>query len=196
MSERSTRAIILAGGQSSRMGQDKAEVKVDGERLIEIAIRRLWVQDCEIVVSAPHDYGTGLKVIPDIIEGPRGPVAAIFAAYKDLENHQKIEGFVTVPVDSPNFPDDLVKNLKSDTHSQIAAGPNRIHPTLGWWRMADLKSVFETDISDGKISLTALAQKIGAKSVTWTDQTLFLNINDPNDLNAYLTLKSLPHKEP
>lgn len=177
------------------MGKDKAEIRIDGARMIDRAIYSLRKQDCDIIISASHDYGTGLQYVQDLENGPRGPVAALFAGYKSLKNVSDIDGFITVPVDSPNFPDNLVKRLKSDDHSQIAAGPDRIHPTFGWWRLSDLKEMFDFEMLDGKISLTVLAKQLGAKTVTWKGENLLLNINDPNDLNAYLTAKSPPHKE-
>tara|TARA_R110002012_G_scaffold67015_1_gene174821 strand:- start:17748 stop:18029 length:282 start_codon:yes stop_codon:yes gene_type:complete len=71
--------VILAGGLSTRMGADKAVIRLDGERLIDILIRRMAGKSERIMLSAREDYATGLATIPDDPRAPGGPVGAIFS---------------------------------------------------------------------------------------------------------------------
>ena len=71
--------IILAGGKARRFGgQDKGEILIGGERLIDIICDRLKSQSTEVMISATHDYGLGLTTIADIDNAPGGPVAVSY----------------------------------------------------------------------------------------------------------------------
>ena len=60
----SVSAIVLAGGKSSRMGQDKVWMMLDGQPLIERVVRRLLPVAAEVLVSAgdpaPYDSAPAL----------------------------------------------------------------------------------------------------------------------------------------
>jgi molybdopterin-guanine dinucleotide biosynthesis protein A len=63
---------ILAGGQSSRMNQDKALMPFLGQPLIARQVERLRPLGCEILVitNRPHDYRfLNLPCYPDLIAG-------------------------------------------------------------------------------------------------------------------------------
>jgi molybdopterin-guanine dinucleotide biosynthesis protein A len=69
-------ALLLTGGASSRLGQDKATLIVGGERLCDRAARLLTE------VAAPAlEVGPGYTSLPAVDEGPerRGPLAAVAA---------------------------------------------------------------------------------------------------------------------
>ncbi len=60
---------ILAGGQSKRMGQDKAFLDVGGETVIERVIRTVqpFTDDLFIGTNSPEKYQPfGLRMVPDI----------------------------------------------------------------------------------------------------------------------------------
>lgn len=82
-------AIILAGGRSSRMGEDKALISVGGETLL-----RRVLDACEgcstIVLVAPEETASSLRSRPGLLvtlEDPPlgGPVAGIAAGLAALE---------------------------------------------------------------------------------------------------------------
>ncbi len=175
--------IILAGGKSARMGRDKAEIRLGNRRLIDVVYARAKIQCNEIWLSGPDDYGLGLDYIPDLPDGPKGPVAALYAAIQSLKGEP---GFFTVPVDGPNFPADLCERLYAGRTS-IAKSPSGLHQAYGWWRMDDLNAAFSKLDLRGSISLRKMAERCHARHVTWLDETLFYNINTPNDLAGYLT---------
>lgn len=74
---------VLAGGKSSRMGQNKALLEVMGEPLVAIMVRSLAaVAQGVTVVGDPQIYaGLGFPVIPDHYPGC-GPLAGIHAVLR------------------------------------------------------------------------------------------------------------------
>lgn len=67
MTEGPVSAAIMAGGKSTRMGQDKAWIELDGEPLIKrVADVLAQVADEVIVVANDPRYASlGLRVVPD-----------------------------------------------------------------------------------------------------------------------------------
>ena len=63
--------LVLAGGRSSRMGEDKAMLRIDGRSLLERAMRALWDAGADKVAIS----GTRAAGIADRWPGT-GPVAA------------------------------------------------------------------------------------------------------------------------
>ncbi|MEE9433176.1 MAG: NTP transferase domain-containing protein [Sphingorhabdus sp.] len=183
-------SVILAGGQSRRMralssaaSVDKAELKLGGERLIDLAIMRISPQCDEVLISAKHGYGTGLPVITDDVMGPKGPAAGIFAARKwAAANSPASAGFFTMPVDTPFFPTDLIQRLGQTNTASIAADDNGLHPTFGHWLLEPLASYWSTHPPAEPVSLRELAGQCGAKQVRWSGESDFFNINSPEDL--------------
>src|SRR5580658_102861 len=75
--------FVLTGGRSSRMGQDKALLEVDGKPLIKIvaaSVRRA-LDDVTLVGSKARYESLGMPVIEDIHPG-LGPLAGIHAALR------------------------------------------------------------------------------------------------------------------
>ena len=179
------KGVILAGGKSKRMGQDKALISVGGESLIFHVYKAFKHQVNEIVISGSQDYNTGLQVISDDPDGPKGPVGALYSIWKYREQTTE-SGFFTVPVDAPHIPENLCERLYGNK-SAIATTPNRTHQAFAWWLYDDLTELFENLNSDNSISLGRISRMCKARHVLWADETLFYNINTPNDLSRYLT---------
>lgn len=81
-------AIILAGGKSTRMGRNKAFVRVKEHKMLEGAIRVLAGEFPEIIISANDDSFDDLnvKTVPDIFPGS-GPLAGIHAGLRASSFH-------------------------------------------------------------------------------------------------------------
>lgn len=186
-------AAILAGGRSRRMGgRDKAVLRLGGERLIDRAIARLQRQAEHVVLSAPHDYGTGLISIADAPEAPKGPAAGVYSVCKwMMANEPSVTGFVTAPVDSPFAPGDLVERLAGGDGAAIASDGENDQPALGYWPLDILSAVWPDLEGQSSVSLRALADICAARRVVWTDTDVFLNINSPEDLEAARAVDSV-----
>ena len=177
-------AVILAGGMSRRMGgDDKAEAMLAGERLVDRVARRLQAQAGRLLISGAKDYGTGLQTVPDLTDGPRGPVAGIFAIAQWLRCHApEAEEFFTLPVDAPFAPADLVERLAAAGGTAIASDGDRDHPTFARWRLDSLAIAWPKFADQPSPSLKALAEACGAFRVVWSEPRCFLNLNTKQDL--------------
>ncbi len=129
---------ILAGGRSSRFGSDKALALLGGETLLDRAIRRLAPQVDAIAINtnstALEFKKHGLPVIADRDGSQLGPLAGILAGL-EWTRAQDAKAMVTVAVDTPHFPTDLVLKLKSGFSGKItvAASESGVHPTFALW---------------------------------------------------------------
>ena len=121
--------IILAGGQSSRMGRDKACLPVGEEALIEMVARRLWPSvDRLIVVGNSRNRSIlarqlrGLQVdavLTDVVSGC-GPLMGIYTGLMASETPLN----VCVPCDMPWISARLLERLlrACDDQTTIVAG--------------------------------------------------------------------------
>ena len=132
--------VILAGGQSSRMGGgDKGLLHLGGRPILSHVIERLSPQVADLALNAngdPARFGPfGLPVIADSVPGFAGPLAGVLAGL-DWAASQGAETIVTAAADTPFFPADLVPRLLMacegmDTSLALAASPDGRHPTFG-----------------------------------------------------------------
>ncbi len=143
-----TPAVILAGGRSLRMGQDKALVRLANCTLVEHVAHQLARQTRIIAInsnSATSDidkYPGALQfpVLPDHHPGLKGPLAGILTAMRwARELPGGFSQVATVPIDSPFFPTDLIERLAGNASAgriAIAAFQDRLHPVFGIWPVA------------------------------------------------------------
>jgi molybdenum cofactor guanylyltransferase len=98
-------AFVLAGGQSIRMGRDKALVEFDGRPLIELALEKLRALGFSprIVGSRP-ELATFAPMIPDI-HPHAGPLGGIEAALTASDADQNL----FLPVDLPWLPIEFLR---------------------------------------------------------------------------------------
>ena len=104
--------LILAGGRGSRMGGvDKGLQAHLGMPLAMHALLRLSPQVGEIMINANRNLAAyesmGVPVWPDALPDYPGPLAGFLAGLERCETPY----LVTVPCDSPLFPEDLVARL-------------------------------------------------------------------------------------
>ena len=96
-------AFVVAGGKSSRMGQDKALLKLNGRTLLDRALElaREVSPDVRIVASA-QKFAAFAPVIEDVFTD-QGPLAAIHAALKSSGTDLNLVLAVDLPFLDPNF---------------------------------------------------------------------------------------------
>ena len=101
--------VILAGGKSSRMGQDKAALQLGGESLLQRAQKTLQATGCGLVLLSgqPRPDWRGSN-IPDLAPGT-GPVGGIISVLQAVATQSATVVFI--PVDAPLLSPDLLQML-------------------------------------------------------------------------------------
>ena len=103
-----TRAFLLVGGQSSRMGHDKALLPFRGSTLLQAMATRLQqITPNVVLLGDPHRYGSfGYPVWPDQ-PAPEGPLTAIFTALEQTDADWNL----VLAIDLPAFPVPALQTL-------------------------------------------------------------------------------------
>ncbi len=93
--------FVLAGGRSSRMGQDKALLRVGGRSLVDLALDKLRCigVDAPRIAGARTDLSSHAAVVPDLHAGC-GPLSGIEAALAATTRPLNL----FLPVDMPLLP--------------------------------------------------------------------------------------------
>lgn len=162
---------VLAGGQSSRFGSDKALAELGGATLLERAVDALsaW---CEKVVVVGREEAPA-PTLPDWPRPGMGPLGGIAAALH-LARDEDYEAVLTLGVDTANLPDDLPA-LLSPAPAYLAS-----QPVIGLWPVSTAPAVEDILRGSGKRSLRALAERTGARAVRLAHEPA--NINTQADL--------------
>jgi molybdopterin-guanine dinucleotide biosynthesis protein A len=182
--------LILAGGRGTRMGSvSKADLTLGHLTLLAHVLARLEPQVAAIAVNANGPIATGVPVIPDATPAPLGPLAGVLAGL-DWAARQGGTHIVTVAVDTPFFPCDIVPRLllAGEAHSDgfaIASTSDGMHGTFGLWPTA-LRDDLAAFLDQGQRKVRAFVHAHNAAIATFPDTTppSFFNINTPEDLAA------------
>ncbi|MDP2120621.1 MAG: molybdenum cofactor guanylyltransferase MobA [Hoeflea sp.] len=184
---------ILAGGRGRRMeGLDKPFAPLAGRPLIAHVIDRLAPQVDGIILNANSEPGRfdafGLDVVPDSIEGYRGPLAGIHVLMQ-AAGARGASHVLVVPADTPFLPHDLLARLTTadpdEAVVRIAASNGRQHPVVALWPAALADRLGEYLAATADLSMAAYLRQLPIAEADYTVPDApdpFFNINDPADL--------------
>ncbi|MDE2200636.1 MAG: molybdenum cofactor guanylyltransferase MobA [Rhodospirillales bacterium] len=186
--------VVLAGGKGSRIGTDKALIDLGGQSLLGRVLARVAPQVMAVAVSANGDprrfAGSGLPVLADTVSGQPGPLAGVLAGMAWARTLDRNTLLLSVPVDAPFLPWDLVARLasaraRSGKAIACAASRGRRHPVVALWPVT-LATRLEADLRAGRCKVGEWADSVGCVEVDFAGgpPDPFLNINTPADLDA------------
>ena len=190
--------MIMAGGRSSRMGEDKSLLEVNGQLLMHYCMDRIKAQTRSLMLNlsgnqphAPFEQFQ-LPIYEDCIKGRLGPLVGILTALKAIQE-KKGEWVLVVPCDCPFLPENLVTRLYEaaiETNSKvaIAASNQRQHPVVGLWHVTLLEPLEHAIIKEEyrKIDKFTSAQPHIIVEFPQHENAPdpFLNLNRPEDIKA------------
>ena len=191
--------VVLAGGQSRRMGQDKALMRFRDERLLDRALGKLGRQVDVLLLNRadrPVNIDESVTLISDHHSGFQGPLAGVHAALSFMaEQRLSDAALFTVPVDSPFIPMNLVARLsQTDQPVGFASSQGQRHPVFARWPASALP-IIDTALRQGERKIDRVASILGFEEVAWELTTdgagrvvdPFANVNtidEFNDLSA------------
>ena len=193
MIENNIIGIILAGGKSSRFGEDKSNIRLGSKTLLDHTIDKIEKEFSEVlIISNNKEYNFKNKkihTVKDCIEGQLGPLVGILTAMKWVnENKKNYKWIASFPCDTPFFDTKLISklNLKTKETSKkliFLNSDKKRHNIFGLWSM-DLIETLEKDIKNSFRKVEIWADKVGYESININTEKFyrFLNINTKEDL--------------
>ena len=183
--------LILAGGRGSRMGGvDKGLQNHAGAPLAMHALMRLAPQVGQVMINANRNLGAyeafGVPVWPDATSDYAGPLSGFLAGLEHCETPY----LVTVPCDSPLFPDDLVQRLAAalaehDAEIAMAATTEgdalQVQPVFCLMKTELLESLMRFTQS-GQRKIDKWTAQHRCVDVAFDDARAFANANTPAEL--------------
>lgn len=184
-------AVILAGGQSRRMGCDKARIALHGKTLLATQIERVrMLAPTELFISGRADVDYSSHACPvlldDIPDG--GPLAGIFAALLTASTSH----LLVLAVDMPLIRSELLANLvelSSDSTGVVPRCGGCVEPLAAVYP-TDAASIAERMFRHNLRSVRAFAENCMRRrlvrflQVTEPDWPCFMNCNSRDDLPA------------
>ncbi|MBM3532266.1 MAG: molybdenum cofactor guanylyltransferase MobA [Alphaproteobacteria bacterium] len=188
--------VLLAGGQSRRMGGgDKSLRLLGGRSILDRVIDRLRPQVGRMILNANGDparfAATGLPVVPDSVEGFAGPLAGVLAGLDwAAENAKGAVWIATAATDAPFLPRDLVFRFiaATDAGAELvcAASNGRSHPVIGLWPVRLRGALRHALTEEGlrKVDVWTARYRLIVVDFAPDPVDPFFNINTPEDLAA------------
>lgn len=180
--------IVLAGGKSSRLGFDKALLRVNGEALVQ------WLPDrlaalcgpVALVVDRPLRYAVSVRQLVDGTPDA-GPLAGIAAGLQGLD----VPALFACACDMPLLQPALIERLYAALDGHDLAIPERdgrLEPLCAVYSASCLP-VIQRLLRDRRLRANALASEVPTRILRepeWRDidpeGDSFLSINTPADL--------------
>jgi len=136
--------IILSGGKSSRMGEDKALMKVGSKSIIELMIDKLKPFCNEIIISTniTEKYSQfGYKVVPDKFKNS-GPLAGIYSSLLETNSERNFVISCDLPLVSQNVIQKII-NTNSDKEIILPVTDGKYHQLCGIYSKSILKKAVD-----------------------------------------------------
>lgn len=193
-----TLGLVLCGGESRRMGADKALMTLGGVPLIEYAVKAVRGVADEVRLgtgSAPRYASLGLACVLDAPGGAQaGPLAGLVAGLR-AASAAGFDALVVCACDTPRVSSVLLARLLDQLLSGSAdivllgthkAGQVHPEPLIGAYRISSL-SAAEQALANGQRKMTSFHSGLEVTLVSEHDVPVSepaRNLNTPLDLEA------------
>jgi molybdopterin-guanine dinucleotide biosynthesis protein A len=187
-----TVGVLLAGGAAKRLGGgDKGLRAIAGTTLLARTVNRVAPQCDDLLLSANGDAARfaafGILVLPDEVAGNPGPLGGILAALDHLAARADAEWLLSVPVDCPFLPSDLVERLheaRGETKIVVVRSDEQIHPVIALWHVSLRADLYHALVGEDVRKAGAFVARHPHAIVDWpvTGVDPFFNVNTPDDL--------------
>ncbi len=192
-------AVLLAGGESRRMGRDKATLVVQGEPL--------WQRQLQVLRELrPEKIFTSARTKPDwlpndtelLLDTPpsRGPLSGLTSALQRMQTSH----LVVLAVDMPFMPGKYLRYLCGF----CMKGCGLVPVVHGWPEPLaaiyprEAEPILTNALAGEDFSMQTIAQELAAQGyvqmldVQWETRDYFRSLNEPADLAAAVNLGGPP----
>lgn len=190
MTKQKVTGIILAGGKSSRLGEEKGLAHFHKKPLVSYAIETLKPICSEIIISANihlNEYSAfGFPVVQDEFKNV-GPIGGLSACLKQSTSQYNFVLSCDTPFVDPHLYTYLIKNIENFQAAVPLHHNNLIEPLCACYASNVIWDM-ERNIEKGNYKMHDFLDRINCKIIEITDRLsfysdeLFVNINTQKDL--------------
>jgi molybdopterin-guanine dinucleotide biosynthesis protein A len=190
---------ILAGGQGSRMGGPKGEMRIDGRPILAYLLDCFFWPGPTLLVTAPgREHPPAWEKFDREVVDPvpdQGPIRGILTALENLQTPM----LLVATVDMPGIQAAQVLWLRDEMRMSAdrlglmlrrSADATTIEPFPSIFR-ADAREIISQRIQAGELSVQKLIEEKGFETVaapaSWDSRT-WANLNVPADLKNFTDL--------
>jgi molybdopterin-guanine dinucleotide biosynthesis protein A len=184
-------AVLLAGGESRRMGEDKAILSFHGKPLWQVQLdllRRL--EPAEIFLSARTDPPWRPSDVPWVADDPpsRGPLSGLTAALSQMRGTHLLSLAIDMPFMTEKYLCSLCQQVTPD-HGVLPMIGDRAEPLAAIYPV-ESHAAFVAALSGVEFSLQKIVRELveigqlRVLQVTKEQELLFRNLNEPADLRG------------
>jgi len=183
--------VILAGGKSSRMGQNKALMSLGGQRLVDrvVAVMRAVVRDLLMVTNTPEVYADlGVPMVPDVLPD-KGSLGGIYSAVY----HVASPGCLVVACDMPFLQASVLRYLLAQMADYDVVVPDvlgELQTLHAIYRKTCLPAI-ERRLETNRLRIVGFFSEVRVRTVTASELQpydpellAFQNLNTPDDFQA------------
>ena len=194
MNDNNILAVVLAGGQSKRFGEDKNQAKLGNQTLLEHVLAKVTKKFEKILIISNQNLNlkmlNSITIIPDCIQGNLGPLVGVLTAMKWIKkNNKQYQWIATFPCDTPFFDTSIIEKYKSKINLNesllyFVKSNQKRHNIFGLWSVK-LMDILENDLINNNFrKVEEWADKIGVETINVKIDKFdpFFNINTKTDL--------------
>jgi len=192
--------LILAGGRSERLKENKALIRLGGKPLLLHVLERVLGLTNEVVVAVGKNdelsaytriLPSTVTVVKDTVEG-KGPLAGISAGMRSMGSKYAL----VLPCDSPFIKKEVLMYLLHKVQKADAAIPQwpngNIEPLHAIYKIRSAVTATKTALENGELFIRDMIKRLGKVIYVSTGEIrkldpeliTFFNINGPEDLKA------------
>ena len=202
-SEKQHSCILLCGGQSRRMGQDKGSMIIHNKPMINHILSTLNSEINEVIIVLNNkqridkyknfikkeDYDFKISFVEDEIKNI-GPISGILTGLKHITSNYAL----ILPCDSPYVTNNLIRNIFNEIDSNYQAivpyhdNENKLKTSEPLHSIYNKNIIPEIEklISQDVLHIKGLIEKIDTKFILIDNKKLlkkeFRNLNHPTDI--------------
>ena len=194
MNDNNILAVVLAGGQSKRFGEDKNQAKLGNITLLEHVLAKVTKKFEKTLIISNQNLNiktlNSITIVPDCIQGNLGPLVGVLTSMKWIKkNNKQYQWVATFPSDTPFFDTSIIEKYKSKINLNesllyFVKSNQKRHNIFGLWSVK-LMDTLENDLINNNFrKVEEWANKIGVETINIKSDKFdpFLNINTKTDL--------------
>ena len=194
MNDNNILAVVLAGGQSKRFGEDKNQAKLGNITLLEHVLSKVTKKFEKTLIISNQNLNiktlNSITIVPDCIQGNLGPLVGVLTAMKWIKkNNKQYQWIATFPSDTPFFDTSIIEKYKSrinlnESLLYFVRSNQKRHNIFGLWSVK-LMDTLENDLINNNFrKVEKWADKIGVETINVKIDKFdpFFNINTKTDL--------------